>query len=42
MGSDADTDTAVVKIEGGPFPVAELSLSDDLNIGQEAIATGRR
>lgn len=40
VGSDVDTDTAVVKVEGGPFPAAELSSSNDLKVGQDAIAIG--
>jgi serine protease Do len=40
VGSDLDGDTAVVKIEGGPYPVAELGSSTDLRVGQEAIAIG--
>ena len=40
LGSDAVSDTAVVKIEGGPFPVAELGTTTDLKVGQEAIAIG--
>jgi S1-C subfamily serine protease len=40
VGSDADTDTAVVKIEGGPFPVAELGSTSELKAGQQAIAIG--
>ena len=40
IGSDADSDTAVVKIDGGPFPIAELGTSTDLKVGQEAIAIG--
>ncbi len=40
IGSDAASDTAVVKVEGGPFPVAELGSSRDLKVGQEAIAIG--
>jgi S1-C subfamily serine protease len=40
VGSDRASDTAVVKIEGGPFPVAELGSSADLKVGQEAIAIG--
>jgi len=40
LGSDPDTDTAVVKIEGGPFPVVELGSSTDVKVGQEAIAIG--
>jgi S1-C subfamily serine protease len=40
LGSDLDTDTAVVKVEGGPFPVAELGTAADLKVGQQAIAIG--
>jgi S1-C subfamily serine protease len=40
VGSDPDSDTAVVKIDGGPFPVAELGSTADLKVGQEAIAIG--
>jgi S1-C subfamily serine protease len=40
VGSDADSDTAVVKIDGGPFPVAELGTTTDLKVGQLAIAIG--
>ncbi|HEX2047537.1 MAG TPA: trypsin-like peptidase domain-containing protein [Acidimicrobiales bacterium] len=40
IGSDAASDTAVVKIDGGPFPVAELGTTTDLKVGQEAIAIG--
>lgn len=40
VGSDLSSDTAVVKVEGGPFPVAELGSSADLKVGQEAIAIG--
>ena len=40
VGSDAESDTAVVKIDGGPFPVAELGTTTDLKVGQEAIAIG--
>ncbi len=40
VGSDADSDTAVVKIDGGPFPVAELGTTADLKVGQEAVAIG--
>ena len=40
VGSDPDSDTAVVKIEGGPFPVADLGSTVDLKVGQEAIAIG--
>ena len=40
VGSDPSSNTAVVKVEGGPFPVAELGSSADLKVGQEAIAMG--
>jgi serine protease Do len=40
VGSDPDSDTAVVKIDGGPFPVAELGSTTDLKVGQEAVAMG--
>jgi S1-C subfamily serine protease len=40
VGSDPNTDTAVVKIDGGPYPVADLGSSADLRAGQEAIAIG--
>jgi len=40
VGSDPDTDTAVVKVDGGPFPVAEMGSTTDLKVGQEAIAIG--
>ena len=40
IGSDPESDTAVVKIDGGPFPVAQLGTSTDLKVGQEAIAMG--
>jgi len=40
VGSDAASDTAVVKVEGGPYPVAELGSSADLKVGQTAIAIG--
>ena len=40
IGLDADSDTAVVKIDGGPYPVAELGTTTDLKVGQEAIAIG--
>jgi S1-C subfamily serine protease len=40
VGSDADSDTAVVKVDGGPYPVATLGSTADLKVGQEAIAIG--
>jgi S1-C subfamily serine protease len=40
IGVDPDSDTAVVKIEGGPFQVAELASTADLKVGEQAIAMG--
>lgn len=40
VGSDPITDSAVVKIEGGPFPVAQLGTAADLKVGQTAVAMG--
>ncbi|MDQ6927706.1 MAG: S1C family serine protease [Actinomycetota bacterium] len=40
VGADRDTDTAVVKIDGGPFPIATLGTANDLKVGQMAIAIG--
>ncbi len=40
LGSDTDSDIAVVKIEGGPYPAIELGSTTDLKVGQEAIAIG--
>ena len=40
VGFDADSDTAVVRMEGGPFPFADLGSTADLKVGQEAIAMG--
>ena len=40
VGSNADTDTAVVKVDGGPYPVADLGSTADVKVGQEAIAIG--
>ena len=40
VGSDPVTDTAVVKIDGGPFPVAELGTAADLKVGQAVLAIG--
>jgi len=41
VGSDPDTDIAVVKIDGdGPFPTAVLGTASDLRVGQQAIAIG--
>ncbi len=40
VGTDPDTDTAVVKVDGGPFPVATLGSALDLRVGQTAVAIG--
>lgn len=40
IGSDSRLDLAVIKIDGGGFPAAELGDSDDLIIGEWAIAIG--
>jgi len=41
VGTDPDTDTAVVKLDGdGPFPTAVLGTADDLRVGQQAVAMG--
>ena len=40
VGSDPDTDTAVVKVDGGPFPTATLGSALDLRVGQTAVAIG--
>ena len=40
IGSDADTDTAVVKVDGGPFPAADLGTAATLKVGQTAVAMG--
>ena len=40
VGSDPDTDIAVVKLDGGPFPVATLGSAMDLHVGQTAVAIG--
>jgi S1-C subfamily serine protease len=40
VGSDALTDAAVVKVDGGPFPAAELGSAADLRVGQTAVAMG--
>ena len=40
VGADTDSDTAVVKIDGGPYPVAQLGSTADLKVGQQAIAIG--
>ncbi|MGI9032270.1 MAG: peptidase S1 [Acidimicrobiales bacterium] len=40
VGTDAETDTAVVKLDGGPFAIATLGSGADLRVGQPAIAIG--
>lgn len=40
VGADRETDSAVVKMEGGPYPVATLGTAVDLKVGQPAIAIG--
>lgn len=40
VGTDPETDTAVVKLDGGPFPVATLGSAMDLRVGQTAVAIG--
>lgn len=40
VGADPVTDTAVVKVDGGPFAVAELGTAADLKAGQSAVAIG--
>ena len=40
IGSDAETDVAVVKIEAGDLPVATLGTARNLEVGQLAIAIG--
>jgi S1-C subfamily serine protease len=40
VGSDPDNDVAVLKIDGGPYPVAALGSAADLRVGQSAIAIG--
>ena len=40
VGSDPVTDVAVLKVDGGPFPVADLGTATDLKVGQMAVAMG--
>ncbi len=40
VGFDPHSDTAVVKMDGGPYPAADLGSATDLKVGQEAIAIG--
>jgi putative serine protease PepD len=39
-GSDPDTDIAVVKLDGGPYPAAVLGSAADVKVGQLAVAIG--
>jgi len=40
LGTDPETDVAVVKVDGGPFPVARVGSAAELKVGQPAIAIG--
>jgi serine protease Do len=40
IGTDPESDTAVVKVDGGPYPAATLGTTTDLKVGQQAIAIG--
>jgi S1-C subfamily serine protease len=40
VGTDADTDIAVVKVDGGPFSTASLGSATKLRAGEECIAIG--
>ncbi|MEW6152758.1 MAG: trypsin-like peptidase domain-containing protein [Actinomycetota bacterium] len=40
VGADPDTDTAVLKIDGGPFATTELGTAASLKVGQLAVAMG--
>jgi len=40
VGTDPETDTAVVKLDGGNFAVATLGTAVDLRVGQSAMAIG--
>jgi S1-C subfamily serine protease len=40
VGSDRDTDIAVVKVDGGPYHMADFGTTSLLKIGQRAIALG--
>lgn len=37
LGFDSDTDTAVAKIEGGPFPVVSIGSASTLRVGQPVV-----
>jgi S1-C subfamily serine protease len=40
VGTDAATDLAVIRVQGGDFPIATIGDSDALRVGQLAIAIG--
>ncbi|MGH9224318.1 MAG: S1C family serine protease [Acidimicrobiales bacterium] len=40
VGSDRLTDTAVIKVDGGPFPSADLGTAATLKVGQTAVTMG--
>ena len=40
VGSDRDTDIAIVKVEGGPYSAAQFGLASNLKVGERAIALG--
>jgi S1-C subfamily serine protease len=40
VGADADTDVAVVKIDGGPYATAPLGIATPLRIGTPVVAIG--
>ena len=40
VGVDRDTDLAIVKVEGGPYPAATFGTAAALKLGQRAIALG--
>jgi len=40
IGIDVTTDLAVIKIEGGSFPAAELGNSEQLMVGEKVVAIG--
>ncbi|HET6383188.1 MAG TPA: trypsin-like peptidase domain-containing protein [Armatimonadota bacterium] len=40
IGADSDADIAIVKVQGDHFPTAPLANSNDINVGETAIAIG--
>lgn len=40
IGSDAGSDTAVIKIDGGPYQAATLGTTANLRVGERAVAIG--